>query len=415
MFAGKVGGEKTLGNSIRRPPLRGLRKTHRDIMAQEYPRFSDTEMRNRRQLIDIWMDTHELEHVLVYGAWMSGPAVAYFTGWPVTVEAAVIFTRGHTPAMYIQFYNHLPECRQMAWDTEVLWGGERRTIPAVIETIKARGKPNPRIGVIGAMPLGAIQAIDECASALVDLNGAFFGARMIKSQEEIEWLRIGAALSDAGYQGLRKGIRLGHTERDLGNLVERAFMPHGGTNLIHFFGVSDMANPDTCVPRQWPLTREVRKGDVVFSEISANFWDYPGQILRTFTVGAEPTPLYRDLHDTADAAMDAIVAKLKPGTHASELVEASSMIEQNGFSTYDDLIHGFGGGYLPPVLGSKSRPAGPVPDITLQPNMCLVVQPNVITTDEKAGVQTGDTFRITEIGCESLHNVARGLDRIDPQ
>ena len=224
-----------MAQTIRRARLRGLKKKHRDILAQEYPRFSDAEMRNRRKLIDNWMDEHDLDHVLVYGAWMSGPAVAYFTGWPVTVEAAVIFTRGHTPAMYIQFYNHLPECRHMAWETEVLWGGERRTIPAVIETIEARGKPNPRIGVIGAMPLGAIQAIDARASALVDLNGAFFGARLIKSDEEIDWLRIGAALSDAGYEGLRKGVRLGHNERDLGNLVERAYMPHGGTNLIHFF------------------------------------------------------------------------------------------------------------------------------------------------------------------------------------
>lgn len=403
-----------MAKTIRRARLRGLQKIHRDIMGQAYPRFSDTEMRNRRKLIDNWMDEHSLDHVLVYGAWMSGPAVGYFTGWPVTVEAAVIFTRGHTPAMYIQFYNHLPECRLMAWETEVLWGGERRTIPAVIETIEARGRPNPRIGVIGAMPLGAIQAIDARAEALVDLNGAFFGARLIKSEEEIEWLRIGAALSDAGYEGLRKGIRLGHNERDLGNLVERAFIPHGGTNLIHFFGVTSMANPDTCVPRQWPLTREVATGDVVFAEISANFWDYPGQILRTFTVGAEPTQLYRDLHNTSDAAMDAIVAKLKPGTHAAEIVEASSVIEENGFSTYDDLIHGFGGGYLPPVLGSRSRPAGPIPDITLKPNMCLVVQPNVITTDEKAGVQTGDTFQITETGAVSLHNVDRGMHRVDP-
>ena len=168
------------------------------------------------------------------------------------------------------------------------------------------------------------------------------------------------------------------------------------------------------MPRQWPLTREVATDDVVFSEISANFWDFPGQILRTFTVGAEPTALYRDLHDTADAALDAIVAKLRPGTHASELVEASGMIEAAGFTTYDDLIHGFGGGYLPPVLGSKSRPAGPIPDITLKPNMCLVVQPNVSTTDGQAGVQTGDTFRITETGAESLHNVDRGMHRVDP-
>jgi hypothetical protein len=44
----------------------------------------------------------------------------------------------------------------------------------------------------------------------------------------------------------------------------------------------------------------------------------------------------------------------------------------------------------------------------------MVVQPNVITTDEKAGVQTGEAVRITETGVESLHGVPRGLQRIDP-
>ena len=43
------------------------------------------------------------------------------------------------------------------------------------------------------------------------------------------------------------------------------------------------------------------------------------------------------------------------------LVDASSIIENSGFTTWDDLVHGFGGGYLPPILGSKSRPAGPMP------------------------------------------------------
>ena len=175
-----------------------------------------------------------------------------------------------------------------------------------------------------------------------------------------------------------------------------------------------MADPDCCVPRQWPLTRKVANGDVVFTEISAEFWDYSGQILRTFTVGAEPTPLYRDLHAAAEAAYDAILAVLKPGAHAREIFEASAVIEDAGFSIYDDLVHGYGGGYLPPIIGSKSRPAGPIPDLTFETNMCLVVQPNVITMDEKAGVQTGECVRITETGVESIHNVARGIHRIDP-
>ena len=73
---------------------------------------------------------------------------------------------------------------------------------------------------------------------------------------------------------------------------------------------------------------------------------------------------------------------------------------------------GFGGGYLPPVIGSRSRPAGPLPDIRLEENMTVVVQPNVITKDQKAGVQVGELLRVTKDGCESLHRAPHGLRRI---
>jgi Xaa-Pro dipeptidase len=70
-----------------------------------------------------------------------------------------------------------------------------------------------------------------------------------------------------------------------------------------------------------------------------------------------------------------------------------------------------GGGYLPPIVGSKSRRAGPLPTLLLEENMCIVVQPNVITPDHKAGVQFGELVRVTATGFESLHRTARRLFR----
>jgi Xaa-Pro aminopeptidase len=92
-----------------------------------------------------------------------------------------------------------------------------------------------------------------------------------------------------------------------------------------------------------------------------------------------------------------------------QIVDAAGLIEDAGFTVYDDLMHGFGGGYFPPVLGSKSRPAGPLPDMTLESGMTCVVQPNVITRDQKAGVQVGELVLVTEKGFERLHGVGRGL------
>jgi len=95
-----------------------------------------------------------------------------------------------------------------------------------------------------------------------------------------------------------------------------------------------------------------------------------------------------------------------------EIIDAARVIEDAGFTVYDDLMHGFGGGYFPPVLGSRSRPAGPLPEITLEAGMTCVVQPNVITPDQKAGVQVGELVLVTETGFERMHRTERGLFRI---
>jgi len=247
---------------------------------------------------------------------------------------------------------------------------------------------------------------------IADLNRAYVRLRRVKSQEEIDWLRIGAWLSDRGMAGLRDGIAVGVNERALGDLIERAYMREGGTNVIHFIGATSMHDPQLGVPAQFPSTRRVAKGDIVFAEISAAFWDHSGQVLRSFAVGEEPPPLYRALHAAADAAFDAVAAVLKPGATPAQVMEASGLIEDAGFTIIDDLLHGYGGGYFPPILGSKSRPAGPIPAEPFEAGMTVVVQPNVVTRDGKAGVQTGELLLITDAGVERLHSFPHGFGRV---
>jgi Xaa-Pro aminopeptidase len=150
----------------------------------------------------------------------------------------------------------------------------------------------------------------------------------------------------------------------------------------------------------------------MFCEISAQFWDYPGQVLRSFSIETDPTALYCDLYAVADEAFKCILKAIRKGAPARALVEASSVIEKAGFTTCDDLVHGFVGGYLPPVLGSASRPAGPVPDLVLQAGMTLVVQPNVVTVDGRAGVQLGELVVVTDAGYERLHGAPVGFLRL---
>lgn len=121
-------------------------------------------------------------------------------------------------------------------------------------------------------------------------------------------------------------------------------------------------------------------------------------MLRSFTVDCDPTPLYRQLHGAAEAGFDAIRAAARPGAAPADLIKAGQVIEDAGFPICDDMIHGYGGGYLPPVLGLPSRRNAPTPDLVLEAGMMLVIQPNVITTDRIAGVQTGECVVVTGNG-----------------
>jgi Xaa-Pro aminopeptidase len=380
-----------------------------DILTQTYPAFSDEEMHSREaRLLDI-ADARGLDAVLVVEAARAGSATGWITGWPVTAEAVTVLGRTLPRTMYVQHYNHLPLARRIAWRTAVEWG--RKSGVAEAADLMRRGGAR-KVGLVGRLPMGQFEAL-AATFDLTDLNADYTRLRLVKSAEEIRWMELAAALTDLGIAALAEGARPGMDERELGALVESGFLRHGATSFLHYFLATPMHAPDGGVPRQYGSTRPLAEGDTLSTEISADFWGYTGQVLRTFFVGTEPTAAWRDMHEVAEAALDAILAKVRPGTTAGELVDASAVIEDAGYTIIDDLVHGYGGGYLPPVLGTASRPSAvPRPDLTLAENMCLVVQPNVTTTDGMAGVQTGHLIQVTADGYRDLQRFPRGYQII---
>jgi Xaa-Pro aminopeptidase len=364
-------------------------------------------MERRRAALDAAMAARDVAHVVAYGAERSGSAIGWLSRWPVTREALVIHTPGERDVLLVNFYNHVPNAQRMATEAEVRWAGERAIETAVAE-LRRRGAAHGRIGTIGRLDHRAHEAL-EALAPVVDMNGDYTRLRLVKSAEEIEWVRIAAELTDAAVRALREQARPGVSELELADAIERAYVPRGGVTHIHYLGVTAMAQPDLCVPAQYPTPRTLEAGDVLMCEISAAYREYAGQLLRTFAVAAEPPPLYRELHAVADAVFDSVRARLRAGATAAELAEASGLIEQRGFAIRDDLVHGFVGGYLPPVLGARERDPASAPEFTFTSGMTVVVQPNVVTTDERAGVQTGELLLVTDRGAEPLHAYERGF------
>jgi len=129
-------------------------------------------------------------------------------------------------------------------------------------------------------------------------------------------------------------------------------------------------------------------------------------------VGADPTPAWQRLFDTALDAYDRIVEAMRPGASEADVIRAASVIGERGYAIYDDLVHGYGVDIHPPVIDrtcgawwpwDEARPAPP--GRRFEAGMAVVVQPNPITPDERMGLQLGALTVVGDRGAESLHRV----------
>ena len=85
--------------------------------------------------------------------------------------------------------------------------------------------------------------------------------------------------------------------------------------------------------------------------------------------------------------------------------EFAEIIHRRGYSIYDDLIHG--ANQYPPIIQSRTKRRHKSDEAIFRENMVIVIQPNVITKDEKMGLQFGETLVVRKNGCESLNSFRR--------
>src|SRR5262249_10064168 len=219
-----------------------------------------------------------------------------------------------------------------------------------------------------------------------------------------EWLRRGAELGDLAMEALERETRPGLTEYDLTAIVQGAYLRHGGRHGIHFMSTAPGRDPRGGVPGQDPAAPAVPAGDVLITEISANFWGYGGQCLRPYAIGAEPTAEFRRLYEVAEATFYAVAKALRTGATPAEVIAAADIVDEAGYTIYDDLVHGIGNGYLPPILRTRGAIVEEPPaDYRYPENSTWVIQQNVITRDERMGLQVGDMVRVTANGAQPMN------------
>ena len=267
------------------------------------------------------------------------------------------------------------------------------------------------LGLVGSVPYVEQRRLSGRLPdrAFLDATADFLRLRLVKSDEELEWMTRAAAITDQALAALVRAAVPGATELELQAEAVAAAIRAGGQPHFLYLSSTPMTNPDRIVPQQDLTDRRLQPSDAIILELSAAYTAYSGQVLRTVTVEAELIETYLQLHDVAWQAFHEVARSIAPGVSAAAVVEVASLIDTQGFTICDDLVHGYGGGYLPPILRTPGTSHGPVPDFVFERNMTLVIQPNIVTPDQRAGVQVGELVRVTDDGVVSLHRIPQRL------
>ncbi|MDH3443140.1 MAG: M24 family metallopeptidase [Deltaproteobacteria bacterium] len=372
----------------------------------DYPTFSDRELKNRHAAVYSLMEQEGVDAILVYGSGRYSSDIYWLSDWPSSREAYLLMQSGKEPVILMQLFNHFPMTKVMSWIKDVRWAGPN-TNRSVTELIRERGLESKKIGLIGSIGYQLYNSLREQYPKLTinDLGGKMRMIRTVKSEEEIERIHLASRLTDQSIEALAKQLTGGIREDEIPAIIEPVYLKQGGYAGIHFMSSMPMREPDFPVPSQFQSNRKLQKGDCLITEISGAFSGYSGQIHRTFSIGEGPTPEWLKLHDAALEVFEVLSRVIKDGATTAEAEEAAEIVHERGFSTYDDLVHGVN--QYPPIFQTKTRKRHESREFRFRENMVIVIQPNLITYDEKMGLQFGETLVVKKNGCESLNAYPR--------
>ncbi|MER6134846.1 M24 family metallopeptidase [Streptomyces sp. NPDC001815] len=159
---------------------------------------------------------------------------------------------------------------------------------------------------------------------LGDLGGAVEQQRVIKGEEEISCLRIGAEIADQALGELLESILVGRTERHLALELERRLVDHGADGPA--FRTSVGTGPNSGRRGHRPTDRRVEEGDFLSVCLGATYRGYRGEIGRTFVIGTSPADWQIELYDLVFASQRAGREALVPGAAYRDVDRAARQV-----------------------------------------------------------------------------------------
>jgi len=238
----------------------------------------------------------------------------------------------------------------------------------------------------------------------VDSHHEIMQLRLEHSPEEAAVYRAGAALADGEYEVALKALRPGATEYEVVGEIEHYGRTHGVEEHFTLIGSGrfSLGADNGMASIAAPSFRNIEKGDSVVMEITPRYGGYWTQLVRTVTVGTPNLAIER-IHKVAREAINIGVEKVRPGVQVKEIVLAMEpYVASSGFLLRPPSGHLCG---LDLIEGRVSREN----EMVLRPWTAVIIHPLIFTPDGKSSFFWGETYLVTEDGCNRLHRATDGL------
>jgi Xaa-Pro dipeptidase len=278
-----------------------------------------------------------------------------------------------------------------------------------VELIDRLGWKNKRIAIDERgwfLPVAAYKALAARLDALQDGAGVIERLRAVKSPAEIAAIRRAATYVDAGMTAGLGAIRAGASENEVVAAMISAAVAAGS----EYLGMEPLVSsgPRSGVPHGTWRRRRLEPGDPVFYEMAACHSRYHAALMRSAWFGAPPDEARR-MMDTCLAALDAALAKLRPGNTCADVHRAcQAVIDRDGYTDAFRKRTGYSIGisFAPDWGEWQVLSLYEGVDTPLQPGMVFHIPP-ALRIYGRFTVGVSETALVTETGCEPLGTFPR--------
>lgn len=275
------------------------------------------------------------------------------------------------------------------------------------------------------VPAGAVVAADELTGAMRRAAGTVFpagpphdagpvvgAAKLVKTQDQVSCIRKACRITEQAMADVQKSLAPGVRQIDLSAVFVRHAFELGATaNMLEAIW---QVMPDTKAAGVWtthgdlalPLLtteRELRPGDVLWTDASITYSGYCSDFGRTWLIGENPSPKQHDQFHQWRGILDAVLSVTKAGATSGDLARAA--IAANGgrkpWLPHFYLGHGIGTNAAEmPMIGTDLGEEFD-DDFVFPAGMVLVLEP-VVWEDGTGGYRSEEIVVITEDGVEPL-------------